>query len=363
MANVQKTYLDLDGLKRYNEKIQAWTDNEIDSKIGLLDLTEAPIAEKNVSTNVITIHGIKQTNGAVEVGNTAANDIVLTPVAATGAAEDVSIADTGSYFTATDVEGALAELALASGGGVASKTVYITETAGASGDAFSKRYGVYQGSEGSSSSPVVGEKLADIDIPKDMVVESGIVVEVFFDDSDDTLHEGSISGTDVTTEIKGTTTPTAADAGLYIKLTIANASSSHLWIKATDFVDVYTSGSTVATDEIVITVDNQNMQISAAVGTTGIAASKVNYNRAAVYTQLTSVDTYDGTETYYTKSGSTFTEDDTVTAENFDTKVAAGLYVQSSAAGTETVQAALDRLDSSSPSEEISTAEIDDLFD
>ena len=370
MSTTTKTYLDLDGLKKYDTKIKEWTGTQITSAVNALDYTEAPIAVENSSTHVITIHGIKEENGVIAVGNTAANDVTLAAVASTGKAEDVTIDDTGSHFTATDVEGALAELAEAAGGGVASKTVYITETAGGSGDAYSKRYGVYQGADGTVLEPVAGEHLVDIDIPKDMVVSAGIVVEVEFVEgtggaADKLMAPIGVSGADVdvTEEILGTgVTPTEADAGQYIMLTIANAASSHLWIKASTLVDIYTSGSQ-ASDEIVVTINNETNTITAAIGTNGIPASKVIHSVAAVYTQLTEEDEYDSTETYYTKSGSTYTEDDTVNSENFATKVAAGLYIKESDATTETVQEALDKIVASTPDEVITDSEIDDLFD
>lgn len=151
-------------------------------------------------------------------------------------ASDVGIADAGGYFTSENVEGALQELAEASSGGVASKTVYITETAGTSSDPFSKRYGVYQGSTGSSSSPVVGEKLADIDIPKDMVVESGTV--------------GTVTTADV---------PYAgAQVGdKYIDLVIANATSDHIYIPANSLVDVYTAEQNATQVQLVIDANNE----------------------------------------------------------------------------------------------------------
>lgn len=163
----------------------------------------------------------------------------------TANAANVAFDDTTAQTGGNTVQAAIESIAQATGGGVASKTVYITETAGSSGDAYSKRYGIYQGANGSSSSPVPGEKLGDIDIPKDMVVESGSVVDIVFKSSDNTLHEGTESGPDVTEAIKGAgVTPTAADAGKYIKLVIANTSSTALYIKATDLVDIYTGGTT-----------------------------------------------------------------------------------------------------------------------
>lgn len=171
-------------------------------------------------------------------------------------AANVSYDNTTSELTATDVQAAIDEVAAQSAGGVDSKTVYITETSGGTSDPYSKRYGIYQGATGSSASPVVTEKLADIDIPKDMVVEDGAVVNVVFKSSDSTLHEGSESGTDVTEEITGSATATAADAGQYIKLTIANATATHLWIKATNLVDIYTGGTTT---DGTISIDNSNV--------------------------------------------------------------------------------------------------------
>lgn len=172
-------------------------------------------------------------------------------------AANVAFDDTTAQTGASTVQGAIESIAQATGGGVAAKTVYITETAGGSSDLYSKRYGVYQGGEGSAQSPDPTELLANIDIPKDMVVEEGSVVDIVFDDTDDTLHEGSISGPDVTEAIKGQGgTATAADAGKYIKLVIANASSTALYIKATDLVDIYTGGTTTSGT---VSISNSNV--------------------------------------------------------------------------------------------------------
>ena len=161
-------------------------------------------------------------------------------------AANVPFDDTTAQTGSNTVQGAIESIAQATGGGVAAKTVYITETSGGSGDLYSKRYGIYQGGTGSASSPVPAEKLTDIDIPKDMVVESGSVVDIVFKSSDSTLHEGTESGPDVTTAIKGSGTATSADAGKYLKLVIANASSTAIYIKVTDLVDLYTGGTTTS---------------------------------------------------------------------------------------------------------------------
>lgn len=183
-------------------------------------------------------------------------------------ATNVPFDDTTAQTGSSTVQGAIESIAQATGGGVAAKTVYITETAGGSGDIYSKRYGIYQGGEGSSSTPDPAELLANIDIPKDMFVEDGVVVEIFFDDSDDTLHEGSISGPDVTEAIKGPGgTATAADAGPYVKLILANATSTVIYIFAKDFVDTYTGGSSTYID---VTIDGSNV-ITAILNATAIA--------------------------------------------------------------------------------------------
>lgn len=182
-------------------------------------------------------------------------------------AANVSFDDTTAQTGASTVQGAIESIAQATGGGVAAKTVYITETAGGSSDLYSKRYGVYQGGEGSVQSPDPTELLANIDIPKDMVVEEGSVVNIVFDDTDDSLHEGSISGPDVTEAIKGPGgTATSSDAGKYIKLVIANAQSTALYIKATDLVDIYTGGTSAdgtisisASNEITFTLSSAHL--------------------------------------------------------------------------------------------------------
>lgn len=228
---------------------------------------------------------LSKSDGTIEESAYGVADFVLdselADVATSGAADDVSYDNTDSGLTATDVQAAIDELAEASSGGVASKTVYITETAGGSGDLYSKRYGIYQGDQGDPSSPVVGEKLADIDIPKDMVVSDGEVVDVVFVAADNTLHEGSASGTDVTAEIMGSVTPTEANAGKYIKLTIANASATHLWIPAKDLVDTYTAQQNAS--QVQLAIDNNNVIsatiVAGSIGTTELANDSVTASK------------------------------------------------------------------------------------
>lgn len=193
-----------------------------------------------------------------KIANATAGDFVtvtatgdLVDAGATIAAEKITIADAGGLITATDVEGALQELASASAGGVASKTVYITETSGSSSDPFSKRYGIYQGATGSSASPVPAEKLADLDIPKDMVVESGTVGTVT---TADVPYAGAVPG------------------DKYIDLVIANATSDHIYIPANSLVDIYTAQQSATQVQLVI--DNNN-EISATIVAGSVTATEL----------------------------------------------------------------------------------------
>ena len=294
---MSKQYLDLTGLSTYDGLIKQYIDDADATKVGkiadaegskiVLSTSGGEISESELEvSDLMTITSSLESGYKITYWDENYGGLVTTEVgrddfeAAIEKIEDLTAGDvpydnTTSGLTADDVQEALDELAEASQGGVASKTVYITETAGSSSDAFSKRYGIYQGATGSAQSPVVGEKLADIDIPKDMVVEDGSVVDITFDPTDNHLYDGS---TDVTEIIKGAGgTATEADAGKYIKLEIANATSSVLYIKATDLVDIYTAQQNAT--QIQLAIDSSNVIsatiVAGSVGTTELADSAV----------------------------------------------------------------------------------------
>ena len=156
----------------------------------------------------------------------------LKAVAKSGAAADVSIADEGGKITATTVEGALAELA---------EAISATSTTGAvtceksSPDGVAARYIFKQGG--------VEIPNAVVDIPKDMVVESGEVV----------------------------TNPERQPAGTYIVLTLANKEESKLYINVTDLIEYVTGGET---DEIAVAVNAEHV---ATATVKKIAATKIIY--------------------------------------------------------------------------------------
>lgn len=236
-------------------------------------LATATVATDDV--NVLT--GVTETDGKLS----AATATTLKKLASTGAAEDVTIADAGDHFTATNVEGALTELAEASAGGVASKTVYLQDESAGQSD-YAKVYKLYQGANAPDAQTDPAALIGTINIPKDLVVKSGSVVEIFFNETDNTLHEGSLKGPDVTALIipEGQTA-TAANAGKYIKLAIQNQDNP-LYIAVKDLVDVYTGGTTA---EAVVNIDASNV-ITVTIDT--IAAAKISI--ADVDDNFTSTD-------------------------------------------------------------------------
>ena len=143
-------------------------------------------------------------------------------------------------------------------------TVAITETSGQAGDPYSKRYNVVQSATGLN---------VNIDIPKDMVVESGSVVDITYNSEDGKLYDGA---TDVTEKIKGQGgTATAADAGKYIKLQIANSSSDVLYIAAKDLVDIYTAQQNAT--QIQLAISNANV-ISGSIVAGSVTATELADN-------------------------------------------------------------------------------------
>lgn len=177
-----------------------------------------------INTTLTLLQNDESTNGSIRY-------IIKTYLDAL-TASDIAITDTDENFTSTDVEGALAELAEASAGGVASKTVYLTDDS--SGQAtYAKVYNLYQGDDSSdmSNNTLVGT----INVPKDLVVQSGKVV---------TVEDGVDSDGDTTTVADGT----------YVKLTIQNQDDP-IYINVADLVDAYTGGTT---SEATVTVSSTN---------------------------------------------------------------------------------------------------------
>lgn len=175
-------------------------------------------------------------------------DLSLAIVAKSGAAIDVSYDNTDSGLTADDVQGAIDELAEASAGGVASKTVYMVAS-GSTAD-YAQVYDVYQGASGSSASPVPAEKIGSINIPKDKVVESGSV--------------GTVTTPDVPY-------PGAQVGDKYIELVLQNVANP-LYIPANSLVDIYTAEQDATQVQLVI---DSNNEISATIVTGSIGTAEL----------------------------------------------------------------------------------------
>ena len=152
----------------------------------------------------------------------------------------------GVSTTAKNVAGAINELKTAIGAGGTSAALTIdteTTTEGAA-----KSYTIKQG----------GSTVGVIDIPKDMVVSAGEVVE---------LAEGEVEG-----QAKGT----------YIKLTLAN-SQAPLYINVADLVDIYGAEQNAAEVQLTISAGNviSAVIVDGAVGTVKLADNAVTTAKIA----------------------------------------------------------------------------------
>lgn len=244
---------------------------ELDSKD--VDFKVEASAATDGKVNVIT--GFEIVDGKIKSGSVA--EQLLAKVAVTGAAADVAITDADSKFTATDVEGALAELAAAfEAGGIASKVT--VEESGASGDTF-KSFAFYQGVKPADDAAAKeAKKITTINIPKDYLVRSAEVKVV---ETADTPYTGAVVG------------------DKYIDFTIntkdgdGTGTAVHLYIAVNDLIHPI-SGSTGS--EVTIAVNATN-EISATINT--IDGAKIIYKAdgetvKAALTRLDGADTVTG---------------------------------------------------------------------
>lgn len=182
-------------------------------------ITDGSAIIATVSNDIVTLKaGVKQTNGAVGQGTGA--DIALAKVAKTGAAADIAVADKGNKFTATNLEAVLAELAdNVQNGGTGSKVT--CEKSTLPPDGIAARYIFKQGN--------VAIDNAVIDIPKDMVVKEGSVVE----------------------------NPEGQPAGTYLRLILANTTEDTIYINVNGLIEYVTSGS-IDEDSVQIAISNDH---------------------------------------------------------------------------------------------------------
>lgn len=204
------------------------TKTYVDGKVAALDGT-ATIASK--SGNVVTLKaGLTETDGVVS--NNSDTDIVLEEVATTGAAVDVSIADSGNKITATNVEDALAELA----GRITDTTVSV--------DSNEKMLAMSNTNVLSTTLSVAIEKQGESGNQKDYIVLKGIGgAEISKVDATAFVKDGMLSGAELVTVAEQDVTELVP----YIKLTWnTDAGSTVTRFSVKSLVDTYTSGDTTA---------------------------------------------------------------------------------------------------------------------
>ena len=253
-------------------------------------------------------------------------------------ASEIGVTDVAAHFEGSTVEEVLAELAVAAD----DKKIWFTDDSGGQSD-YAKVYKLWQGANSPSDVVDPATLIGTINIPKDKVIQSGSIVVIFFDDTDDTLHEGSISGPDVTELIVGPGgTATEADAGKYLKLVLQNVTDA-VYISVKDFGGAYTGGTT---PEATVLIDGSNV---ITVTINKVSAEKVIYQAAVPeeYIQVEVGDTFDDEVQYYIYDDitETYVVDPTVDASNFDDKVAAGLYTKTEAIPEVTIKSKVDVID------------------
>ena len=271
----QNKLIDLALLTTYDEKIKALMASEDAKSIKSLSFNSSTRVvsffktEDGSGTAAYTVTLPDTSNFIEKVANATAGDFVtlaadgtLVDAGSTIAAQKITIVDADGHFTSTDVEGALAELAEASSGGVASKTIWLnpneTVTAG-----YLKTYGLYQGENSYDAQTNPATLIGKIDIPKDLVVTAGKVVTV-------------TNGVDSDGE-----TTSVAD-GTYVKLTIANQTEK-IYINVADLCDVYTAQASAAQVQLAISATNviSATIVAGSIGTTELANSAVTTAKIA----------------------------------------------------------------------------------
>lgn len=222
-----------------------------DDLIAALD-TSSDVTIASKSGDVVTLKaGIKEQDGVIAQGT--GSDIVLAAVASTGDAEDVAYDNTDSGLTATDVQEAIDELAEASAGGVASKTIWVKDDEAVT-TGYLKTYGIYQGANSPTHATAPATLIGKIDIPKDLVVTSGEIV----------------------------VNPSGQPAGTYLKLTIANQTEP-VFINVADLCDVYTAQASAAQVQLAISSTNEISAtiVAGSIGTTELAGNAVTTAKIA----------------------------------------------------------------------------------
>lgn len=242
----------------------------IKDAIESLDVTEFAIAEKDTQTNIITIHGISESDGSISVGENAANDIVLAAVAGSGEASDVAndvitgvtkIVN-GSPVATTNVQDTLAALKALIDKVSDDNSISVEEVSTGLAANILKAYKFYQG-----DSSVAANLKGTINIPKDFLVKSANV--------------STVTAEDKATGGKFENNNDYAVGDIYMDFVIntkdsdAAATEEHIYINAKSLIKALTVEANA--EEIQLALSNSN-ELSATV--VEIPASKILYKAA-----------------------------------------------------------------------------------
>lgn len=229
-------------------------EDNITTAEGKIKANEASIAEnaKNIAANTTAlgtkVSKLENAPAASEVFSAVkynADGLVtagsaVAAVAFSGKASDVAIETEG--VTAKTVDAAVAEVAKSVADAKTAGAVTIAKTAGADG-------WKYTLSQGGVELPVA------IDIPKDMVVESGSII---ISEAPDAPVAGAKVG------------------DKYLDLILANTNDQHVYIAVKDLVDVYTAAASAAEVQIAISDTNEISASIVAVDGSKLVAGSVS---------------------------------------------------------------------------------------
>ena len=240
----EKKYLDLEGLKTYDTSVKNWAKSQDTSTLnaaksyadGLADNYEAA---GSVATAKADLE--KKIADAKKAGTDAQSSVSALTTRVTKAETDIGSTD-NLATNSKNLVGALNEVKAAVTSGNNASAISISTEKTTSG--MLKSYTIKQGTT----------TVGTIDIPKDMVVKAGEVVQ---------LKADEVSG---------------YEAGTYIKLTIANATNDVIYINVGTLVDIYKAKANAT--QVQIAIDSTTREISASikagsVGSTEIASGAI----------------------------------------------------------------------------------------
>ena len=231
---------------------------ELSTKVDTAYTNAEAYTDEKVNALKDTLNGtITTEKGKVFTSITQTNGVLSYTDAALTSSDITRIAT--DKVAGTTVEEALASLANSIDAGGTGSVVSVKEITNGLADSVLKAYEIWQGPDTNPAN-----KKGTINIPKDLVVTSGSVVN-------GTWNEGTF-------------TESTSGKNKALKLVIANQAAP-VYINPSDFIDVYTGGKT---DEVTVVVSGTN-EITATIGT--VDASKISYNGSNVNTELTNINT------------------------------------------------------------------------